>query len=157
MASSTPAPQLAPTSAALLAQTTTHERVLLAQAVFEKGTGDFEAVGRLLRGHALLSARGEAWFTAENLAQTFAVLLQNVGVDAATQFPPQSPDVRRIAHKYYMDRVHELYRAMDECGDQFRITYSEIQELKDGKLDWRLTHPERAVPPSPMQAGATLP
>ena len=39
-----------------------------------------------------------------------------------------------------------------------RITYSEIQELKDGKLDWRLTHPERAVPPSPVARGqAPLP
>ncbi|BGP41684.1 hypothetical protein JCM10450v2_005747 [Rhodotorula kratochvilovae] len=155
--SASPAPSLPPASAALLAQTTTHERVLLAQAVFEKGTGDFEAVGRLLRGHALLRARGEEWFTAENLAQTFAVLLQNVGVDGATHFPPQSPEVRKIAHKYYMDRVHELYRGMEECGDQFRITYSEIQELKDGKLDWRLTHPERAVPPSPAPGTATLP
>jgi len=28
--------------------------------------------------------------------------------------------VRKIAHKYYMDRVHELYQAMETCQDQFR-------------------------------------
>ncbi|GAA5927908.1 hypothetical protein JCM3775_002761 [Rhodotorula graminis] len=157
MTSSTPALAMSPDESHLLDQTTTHERVLLAQAVFEKGSDDWEAVGRLLRGHALLRARTDEWFTAQHLARTFSVLLQHVGVEPATAFPPQSHEVRKIAHKYYMDRVHELYQAMEACQDQFRITYSEIQELKDGKHDWRLTHPERALPPSPVRGQAPLP
>jgi len=61
----TPALPMSPDESALLYQTTTHERVLLAQAVFEKGSDDWEAVGRLLRGHALLKARTAEWFTAQ--------------------------------------------------------------------------------------------
>ena len=60
-----PALAMSPEESALLAQTTTHERVLLAQAVFEKGSDDWDAVGRLLRGHALLKARTAEWFTAQ--------------------------------------------------------------------------------------------
>lgn len=47
---------------ALLSATTTHEKLLVSQAVFEKGTEDFEAVAGLIRGHALIRDRGEGWF-----------------------------------------------------------------------------------------------
>ncbi|GJN92692.1 hypothetical protein Rhopal_005727-T1 [Rhodotorula paludigena] len=152
-----PAVALPPAETALLASTTTHERVLVAQAVFERGTGDYAGVGKLLEGHALLRERGPEWFTADNLGRVFGVLLANAGYDPTTSFPAQAPELRKVAHKYYMDRVHELYEAMQLCQDQFRITYSEIQELKDGKLDWKLTHPDRALPPSPVRPGTALP
>jgi hypothetical protein len=39
----------------------------------------------------------------------------------------------------------------------YRIVYSEIQELREGRLDWKLTHPERNMPPSPVRPAQGLP
>ncbi|GAA5916867.1 hypothetical protein JCM6882_007438 [Rhodosporidiobolus microsporus] len=156
---STPAPP-APSAPApppsLLASTSTHERVLLAQAAFAKGNEDFAAVAEALRGHALLRAREGGWFEAENLKRIYEEMVTQLGMDASLPRPAQSPELRKIAHKYYMDRVYELHAGMQECQDQFRIIYSELSELKEGKLDWRLTEPGRVVPPgsSPVRRDA---
>lgn len=66
----TPTPAPAPKSALLTAEderllssATTHEKLLLSQAVFEKGTDDWQGVAALIKGHKLLKAeRGDEWF-----------------------------------------------------------------------------------------------
>ncbi|BGP17941.1 hypothetical protein JCM10213_003949 [Rhodosporidiobolus nylandii] len=145
----------------LLASTSTVERVLLAQAVFQKGNQDFAAVSAVLRGHALLRGRepgemdvGLAWFEPENLRMIYEEMVGAMGLEPSTPRPAQSAELRKIAHKYYMDRVYELHAGMQECQDQFRITYSELEELKAGKLDWKLTHPGASRPPSPPPGAA---
>ncbi|GAA5856067.1 hypothetical protein JCM8547_002964 [Rhodosporidiobolus lusitaniae] len=144
-------PSLAsPSDLLLLSTTSTHEKLLLAQAVFARGNGDFESVAEMIRGEVLLrrrEEREEGWFGAERLRETYEAMCREAGYDANVERAAQSPDLRKIAHKFYMDRVHELYAGMQECQDQFRITYSELQELKEGKLDWRLTEPGRVRPP----------
>ncbi|GAA5822224.1 hypothetical protein JCM11251_006267 [Rhodosporidiobolus azoricus] len=158
---------LSPSDSSLLSSTSTHERLLLAQGVFAKGNEDFAAVAATLRGHALLQNRekeageseGEGWFEAENLQKTYEAMVRALGMDASVSRPPQSAELRKIAHKYYMDRVYELHKGMGECQDQFRIIYSELSELKEGKMDWRFTQPERVVPPgsSPVRPATGLP
>ena len=63
----TPAPEsalLTVEDKQLLAATTTHEKLLVSQAVFEKGTADWKGVAGLIKGHKLINAelRGNAWF-----------------------------------------------------------------------------------------------
>ncbi|GAA6019309.1 hypothetical protein JCM10207_001257 [Rhodosporidiobolus poonsookiae] len=154
-------PSLSPADRSLLAATSTHERVLLAQAVFQQGTASeatWAKVGGVLKGHALLKSRDDQpeWFEGENFKAIYEAMVRSVGQDPSVARAPTAPELRKIAHKYYMDRVYELHAGMQECQDQFRIVYSEIAELKEGRLDWRLTHPERAGPPgsSPVRPPA---
>ncbi|KAJ8292862.1 putative cytokinin riboside 5'-monophosphate phosphoribohydrolase [Rhodotorula toruloides] len=111
---------LTPEDSAVLASTSTIQRVLIAQSVFEKGTNDFAAVAAVLQGHALLSDCSHEWFEPKNLSKIWIALVHNVGQDASVQHPPQAPALRKIAHKYYMDRVGELHAGMQLCQDQFR-------------------------------------
>ncbi|GAA6031420.1 hypothetical protein JCM8097_005652 [Rhodosporidiobolus ruineniae] len=158
-----PGPSLASAAdTALLASTSSHERLLLAQAVFARGKDDYAGVAQMLRGHALLRRReeeGGGWFAEENLRSIYEAMVRSMGLDASVPRAAQGPELRKIAHKWYMDRVYELHAGMQECQDQFRIVYSELAELKEGKLDWRFTNPERLVPPgsSPVRPDAALP
>ncbi|GAA5977061.1 hypothetical protein JCM10908_004841 [Rhodotorula pacifica] len=159
----TPAPESALLTAEdklLLSSTTTHEKLLVSQAVFEKGTKDWKGVAGLIRGHKLIGReRGKEWFEGKRLARLWAAQMHETGHEEKLHFTSQGPELRKIAHYYYMARVHELYAGMEACQDQFRIIFSEIEELKQGKLDWKLTHPDRTVPPgitnSPPKAAAT--
>lgn len=56
----------------LLASTTTHEKLLISQAVFEKGTEDWEGVRALIEGHAFIQARGTEWFELKVSGPRFA-------------------------------------------------------------------------------------
>ncbi|GAA5879560.1 hypothetical protein JCM3774_000286 [Rhodotorula dairenensis] len=161
----TPTPTPAPESALLtvedkhlLLSTTTHEKLLLSQAVFEKGTEDWKGVAALISGHKLIKAdRGNEWFEPKQLARLWAAQMHETGHEDSLQFPAQDPELRKIAHHYYMARVRELYAGMEACQDQFRIIFSEIEELKEGKLDWKLTQPGRVVPPGINSPLKTLP
>ncbi|GAA5957710.1 hypothetical protein JCM8115_006224 [Rhodotorula mucilaginosa] len=151
-ATATPAPEsalLTVEDKQLLAATTTHEKLLVSQAVFEKGTADWKGVAGLLKGHKLINAqvRGNAWFEPKRLARLWTALMHETGHEETLQFAAQDSELRAIAHHYYMARVRELYAGMEACQDQFRIIFSEIEELKEGKLDWKLTQPDRVAPP----------
>lgn len=117
--------------------------------MFEKGTADWKGVAGLVKGHKLINAeaRGDAWFEPKRLARLWTALMHETGHEETLQFAAQDSELRAIAHHYYMARVHELYAGMEACQDQFRIIFSEIEELKQGKLDWKLTHPDRVAPP----------
>lgn len=102
MADTTPAPSLlTPEDSAVLASTSTIQRVLIAQSVFEKGTDDFAAVSNVLHGHALLRECASEWFepqvrdfflfllaqlmrdsSAQNLQKIWVALMHNIGQDA---------------------------------------------------------------------------
>ncbi|GEM10098.1 hypothetical protein Rt10032_c10g4115 [Rhodotorula toruloides] len=157
MANTTATPVLVtPEDSAVLTSTSTIQRVLIAQSVFEEGTNDFGAVAKVLHGHALLRDCQPDWFEPGNLSKIWVALVHNVGQDASVQHLPQAPALRKIAHKYYMDRVEELHEGMQLCQNQFRMVYSEIQELREGRLDWKLTHPDRNLPPSPVRPAQNL-
>ncbi|BGP26070.1 hypothetical protein JCM10295v2_005013 [Rhodotorula toruloides] len=176
MANTTATPVLVtPEDSAVLTSTSTIQRVLIAQSVFEEGTNDFGAVAKVLHGHALLRDCQPDWFepgvhlllplflaqlmkdsSPQNLSKIWVALVHNVGQDASVQHLPQAPALRKIAHKYYMDRVEELHEGMQLCQNQFRMVYSEIQELREGRLDWKLTHPDRNLPPSPVRPAQNL-
>ncbi|GAA5922801.1 hypothetical protein JCM1841_000712 [Sporobolomyces salmonicolor] len=157
-ASATPASSLlTPSEAQLLSTLSTTDKLLVAQAVYEKGNRDFAAVGTLLRGHVLLQGTEVGWFAPERLGKAYEAMVHNLGLDSSSPLAPNAPQLHKVAHKYYLDRVHELYAAMQLCQDQFRIAYSEIQEIKDGKWDWKLLEPGRVKPPSPVRGAVALP
>ncbi|GAA5953391.1 hypothetical protein JCM21900_001835 [Sporobolomyces salmonicolor] len=161
-ASATPASSLlTPSEVQLLSTLSTTDKLLVAQAIYEKGNRDFAAVGTLLRGHVLLQGKEVGWFAPERLGKAYEAMVHNLGLDSSSPLAPNAPQLHKVAHKYYLDRVHELYAAMQLCQDQFRresrIAYSEIQEIKDGKWDWKLLEPGRVKPPSPVRGAVALP
>lgn len=48
------------------------------------------------------------------------ICFQCVEPERLMQSPRTAPQLRELAHTYYMERVHELYQSMQSCSDQFR-------------------------------------
>ncbi|GAA6015504.1 hypothetical protein JCM11491_004375 [Sporobolomyces phaffii] len=146
---------LTPPEAELFRSLTTHQKVLIAQACYAKGNRDFEGVSGLLRGHVLLREVEDAWYDPSRLESAYQVLSKVLKLNASKPLAPQATQLRELAHTYYMERVHEIYQEMQLCQDQFRITMSEIEEIKSGQHDWKLLEPGRTKPPgtSPQAGG----
>ncbi|GAA6062554.1 hypothetical protein JCM10212_004115 [Sporobolomyces blumeae] len=126
---------------------TTHQKVLIAQATYARGNRDWRGVSDLLKGHVLLKGVSEGWYEPNRLEAAFDALVKALALDASGDLAPQAPLLQRIAHAYYMERVRELYAEMQLCQDQFRIAFSEIEEIKQGKHDWKYSEPNRTKPP----------
>ncbi|GAA5934531.1 uncharacterized protein JCM15063_004605 [Sporobolomyces koalae] len=138
---------LTPTELAQFRNLTTHQKVLVAQASYAKGTQDWHSVSGLLQGHVLLRDVSPEWYEPNNLESAYRVLTKVLKRDPSKPLPPQAPQLRELAHTYYMERVHELYSEMQSCQDQFRIGMAEIEEIKLGKHDWKFLEPGRTKPP----------
>ncbi|GAA5914834.1 uncharacterized protein JCM6883_005632 [Sporobolomyces salmoneus] len=147
--------RLSPPEIDLFRSLTTHQKVLIAQGAYAKGSTDFEGVSSLLRGHVLLKDVAEDWYDPRRLAACYTVLSKVLRLDSSKPLAPQAPQLRDLAHTYYMERVHELYSEMQLCQDQFRIGMAEIEEIKQGQHDWKFHEPGRTKPPgtSPVAQG----
>ncbi|KAI5479919.1 hypothetical protein MNV49_002209 [Pseudohyphozyma bogoriensis] len=142
-----PAPKAAPelpplpltdSETALLASIVVTEKLLVVQAVHQLGSSDFRGVAKLLQGHALLNKRSKNFFSADKCQKVWVALMKETGLDPTEPQPPNSPVLLQLAKKYYMQRVYELHALMQLEEDKFRITFSQIQEIKNGNWDDRM-------------------
>ncbi|SCV73737.1 BQ2448_6167 [Microbotryum intermedium] len=121
------------------------EKTLVVQAVYETGTAEFKAASKLLQGHPLLAHRSKHFFSADKMATFHAALSKQLGLSPDQPQPQHSAQLLQVARKWYLERVYELRGVMQQHVDQFKVAYKELEALKAGEMDWKLTDPERAA------------
>ncbi|KDE06461.1 hypothetical protein MVLG_03245 [Microbotryum lychnidis-dioicae p1A1 Lamole] len=119
------------------------EKTLVVQAVYETGTAEFKAASKLLQGHPLLVHRPKHFFSAEKMATVHAALSKQLGLAPEQPQPQHSAQLLQVARKWYLERVYELRGVMQQHVDRFKDAYKELEALKAGEMDWKLTDPER--------------
>ncbi|KAK4700933.1 hypothetical protein P7C70_g5313, partial [Phenoliferia sp. Uapishka_3] len=188
-------PKAAPpvfTESSLLSPLSTTEKLILAQAVYQSGTANYPLAVKLLHGHPLLkrgereddffglevSRRGGRYGGeaagkgaddghAQVVKNLFETMLgeKDIALDPAGTFAANSPPLLKVAKKYYMQRVFHLRELMQLEEDKFRITYSEIVQIKSGAWDDRIsdeplqlsTRPNTPAPSRPSTPAPSRP
>ncbi|KAL8287121.1 hypothetical protein RQP46_003573 [Phenoliferia psychrophenolica] len=139
------APAVVPESAVLSVLSVT-EKLLVAQAVYQVGSGDLAGAAKLLLGHPLLQRAGRTtdFFSTKMIKEVFEAMLagKDIGLDPKATYAANGPPLLKVAKKYYMQRVVELRALMQLEEDKFRINYLEIQEIKSGAWDSKIDDPE---------------
>ncbi|SCZ88344.1 BZ3500_MvSof-1268-A1-R1_Chr10-2g02926 [Microbotryum saponariae] len=119
------------------------EKTLVVQAVYETGTAEFKAASKLLQGHPLLVHRPKHFFSPEKMATVHAALSKQLGLSPEQPQPQHSAQLLQVARKWYLERVYELRGVMQQHVDRFKDAYKELEALKAGEMDWKLTDPGR--------------
>ncbi|KAI9303522.1 hypothetical protein BJ944DRAFT_101408 [Cunninghamella echinulata] len=123
------------------------ERLLLAQAVNKFGEDDWFQVARTLKQHPLLQGqeRPEA-FNQKNCSLQYYLMIDNLETESRRQhktpnnIPTQEmPNVVKLARQLYKQRVEDLKRSIKEDEEQFMKLISEIDDIKSGAWDSKLT------------------
>ncbi|KAI0053542.1 Bromodomain-containing protein [Auriscalpium vulgare] len=127
---STPAPQLAPDD---LNNT---ERLLLAQAVFDLGADNWDAVANILSEHPLIS-RPEATFSSQSCQTIYLALFSEAGLESSEtdNVPRRGRSNLRLAQKFYQARVLELRDRILAEETRFKAVVSEIDAIRSGAWD----------------------
>jgi len=124
-----------------LQQMSTRERLLIAQVVYEVGTGDWDEVSQLMSNHPLIT-RPKGFFSPQSCSAMHSTLMSEIGYEgdiyiSETKAPKARPNLT-LAQKWYRSRVIELKSHIMQEEEKFRSLVQEIEDIQSGKWDERL-------------------
>ncbi|CAO3594715.1 unnamed protein product [Absidia cylindrospora] len=133
--------------AAVTTEWTILERLILAQAVNKYGDDDWIQVARTLKQHPLLqsSTRPEA-FNQKNCSLQYYFMLEDMETERRQPkttnaiIAQDMPNVVKLARQLYFQRVEELKKFIKEDEDRFMTILSEIDDIKSGAWDSKLSN-----------------
>ncbi|KDQ21046.1 hypothetical protein BOTBODRAFT_27062 [Botryobasidium botryosum FD-172 SS1] len=119
----------------------TRERLLLAQVVYEVGTGNWDEVSKLMSKHPLVT-RPKGFFSPPACSAMHATLMGEIGYEgdkyaSETRTPKARPNLA-LAQKWYRSRVLELKSHIMQEEEKFRSLVQEIEDIQSGKWDKQL-------------------
>ncbi|KAI0750804.1 hypothetical protein C8Q80DRAFT_1153974 [Daedaleopsis nitida] len=118
-----------------VANLSTVERLIFAQAVHEFGSGAWPEVAKLLSKHPLIS-QPDGTFTPQSCSALYKHLMDDAGLEwSETQTGPRLERNLRLAQKYYVARIKELRELIAAEEQKFKTLVTEIDEIRSGEWD----------------------
>ncbi|KAI5481129.1 hypothetical protein MNV49_005564 [Pseudohyphozyma bogoriensis] len=112
----------------------TTEKVLLSQAVCKHGTASWEAISSALAGNPAISES----LSAQGCESAFGELVRAGGFDLGKAALPESRVSRKLARKYYSDRLQELVSELSKTGAEQETLTKDIAAIKAGEWDAKI-------------------
>ncbi|KAL8287349.1 hypothetical protein RQP46_003801 [Phenoliferia psychrophenolica] len=115
-------------------------KLLLAQAVVRLGSEDWSAVASLVQTAPLDTDA----LTPKLCEDTFTALVNEHQLDLSNTLVPEARASRKLAHKLYQDRIHEIASSLASRTSEAAKLQHDLTEITDGAWDDRVL---QTVPP----------
>ncbi|THH15488.1 hypothetical protein EW146_g4990 [Bondarzewia mesenterica] len=115
------------------------ERLILAQAVYEIGSGSWSGVSRVVSEHPLLS-RPKGSFTSESCQSIYLQLMNDAGLVSsdADLVARHGPSNLKLAQRMYEARLLEIRELIAAEETKFKTVVAEIDAIRLGAWDDRI-------------------
>ncbi|KAH8105846.1 hypothetical protein BXZ70DRAFT_1004151 [Cristinia sonorae] len=126
------------------------ERLLVCQAVYERGQSQWEDVADILARHDLIPVHHKHLFTPQTCPDIFYQLVRLSGLHLTPHDQaPRSAGLGMLAHGHYSKRLSELRDQILEEEAKFKQVVQEIDDIRAGKWDHRIMKELGFRPPTP--------